>query len=225
MSEAYLPCEELDCPDARFSVIWLHGLGADGYDFVPVVPELRLPDSLRVRFVFPHAPQRPVTINGGYVMRAWYDILETGNLSRRLDEATIVESVAQIHALIRREISRGIPAERIVLIGFSQGGLVALTAGLSLAERLAGIVALSTYWPTMQEPALQVAPGSTSIPVFQAHGEFDPVVGLPLGRAAYERLVSLGQTVEWHDYMMEHEVCREQLRDLSLWLQARFSAV
>ncbi|WP_137939104.1 carboxylesterase [Chitinivorax sp. B] len=219
MSTLDLPCVEIDHPDARHSIIWLHGLGDDGHGFAPIVPVLRLPADAAVRFVFPHAPMRPVTINAGYVMRAWYDILEIGDLNRRLDETNIVESVAAVHRLIQCEIDRGILANHIVLAGFSQGGLIALNAGLSFAQRLAGIVALSTYWPEAETPVLAPHPQQASLPIFCAHGDFDTVVNPNLGQAVRARLQSLGYQTTAYRYDMGHEVCQDEILDLSDWLQ------
>jgi phospholipase/carboxylesterase len=202
---------------ADASVILFHGLGADGHDFESMVPELRLPASPSVRFVFPHAPLRPVTINGSMRMRAWYDI--TG-LDRRSiqDESGIRESAASADALVRREQQRGIAADRIVLAGFSQGGAIALFAGLRQPARLAGILALSTYLPLAETLAAEAHPASVAVPIFLAHGTFDPVVPLALGEGARERLASLGYDVEWHTYPMPHSLCAPEVADIREWL-------
>jgi phospholipase/carboxylesterase len=215
-------------PDPRWTVLWLHGLGADGHDFAPIVPELLLRDGNRrdwpaLRFVFPHAPQRAVTINGGMRMRAWYDIANV-DFARRADEAGIVESVAQVQALIDREAERGIPAARLLLAGFSQGGAVALAAGLQRTQPLAGLVALSTYLPMHDRAAALVTPQALSQPVFMAHGLQDPVVPFAAGQYSAGALRSLGFDVDWHRYAMPHSVCAEEVRDLGDWLAQRFAA-
>ena len=210
--------------DPRWSVIWLHGLGADGNDFVPILPELVRRDWPALRFVFPHATQRAVTINGGMRMRAWYDIADA-DLRNRADMAGVRESVAQVEALIAREAERGIPASRILLAGFSQGGAVALSAGLARTEALAGLVALSTYLPGLGgADAPQPTPAARSQPVFMAHGQFDPVVPMFAGQASAQALQADGMRVEWHAYPMAHQVSAEEIRDLGEWLAARFSA-
>ncbi|MBB5019703.1 phospholipase/carboxylesterase [Chitinivorax tropicus] len=223
MTQPTLPFVELGPATPHHTIIWLHGLGDDGHGFAPIVPELKLPADQAIRFVFPHAPMRAVTINGGYVMRAWYDILEIGDLSRKLDEANIVESVQAIHQLIDAEISRGVPPSRILLAGFSQGGLIALSAGLTYREPLAGLIALSTYWPDMQHPSLAPDPTHRAVPIFCAHGEVDTVVRPELGHAAFNRLRTAGYTATWHAYDMGHEVCWDEIHDLSAWIQARFA--
>ncbi|MGA0867408.1 MAG: alpha/beta hydrolase [Planctomycetota bacterium] len=214
-----LPCVEIEPKGgARAAVIWMHGLGADGHDFEPIVPELRLPADLGVRFVFPHAPQIPVTLNGGYVMPAWYDIAEI-DLRRRHDEAGIRASHARIEALIARERSRGIPSERIVLAGFSQGGAMAVFTGLRHAERLAGIVALSTYLVCEDSLDAERSPANATCPVFQAHGTHDPMVGLDRGEALREALVARGHVVDFHAYPMQHQVCWEEIQEISSFFQ------
>jgi phospholipase/carboxylesterase len=207
-------------PDA--AVIWLHGLGADGSDFVPVVDELGL-DGLSVRFVFPHAPTRPVTINGGYLMRAWYDIAYE-DLSQGEDEAGLRESQAAVDALIAREVQRGVSTPRIVLAGFSQGGAIALQAGLRHPQQLAGIVALSTYLPLPNLLAGERNAANAGTPVLMAHGTDDPIVPLALARASQARLSELGYAVEWHTYRMPHSVCLEEIASIGTFLRARLSA-
>ena len=199
------------------SVIWLHGLGADGNDFVPVVPQLNLPENYATRFVFPTAPSIPVTINNGYVMPAWYDILRLDNV-RSIDEAGLRESAAKTQALIRREIDRGVACERIVLAGFSQGGAVAFEAGLSFDRRLGGIIALSTYFPTADSVAMQ--PAQQGLPVLVCHGLMDPMVPEILGRAAMESLEEKGLTPEYHTYPMAHEVCMPEIERIGLWIRS-----
>jgi len=207
--------ESAPSPDA--AVIWLHGLGADGHDFEPVVPQLRLPRELRVRFVFPHAPVRPVTINMGMSMRAWYDILQLGG--GREDEAGIRASQALLEALIARERRRGVLAQRIVLAGFSQGGAIALHTGLRHAERLAGILALSTYLPLAGAVAAEQSALCGELPIFMAHGSVDDMI--PIDRARQSRLAleRLGCKVEWREYPMPHAVCGEEIADIADWLR------
>lgn len=205
-------------PQPRHSVIWLHGLGADGHDFEPIVPELVKPRWPSLRFVFPHAPVRPITVNGGMRMRGWYDIhgLELMAIE---DEAGILASVAEVERLLARERQRGVDSHRILLAGFSQGGAVALAAGLTQPERLAGIVALSTYLPIAAQVAARRAPIQAGLPVFVGHGAVDPIVPQALGLAARQRLQDWGHTVEWHSYGMPHSVCAEEIRDLSGWME------
>jgi phospholipase/carboxylesterase len=209
---------EIETGDApRASVIVLHGLGADGHDFVPIAQELDLSAVGPVRFVFPHAPMRPVTINAGYVMRAWYDIL--GNeLQRQEDEAGLRASQMEIEALIERERQRGIEASRIVLMGFSQGCAVALLAGLRHRERLAGIAGLSGYLPLAATTAAERSAANADMPVFLAHGRLDPIVVFARGAASRDALRALGHEVDWHEYPMEHSVCMEEITDLNRWL-------
>jgi phospholipase/carboxylesterase len=217
----------LDCietstrPDPRYSIIWLHGLGADGHDFAPIVPELVRPHWPGLRFVFPHAPTMPVTINGGMRMRAWYDILGVDFTQRREDEAGVRRSIAEVEALIAREVERGIPAERILLAGFSQGGAITLATGLRRIQPLLGLVALSTYVPLGEASALESTASGRGIPVFMAHGQHDPVVPHPAGLRSAAFLRQLGVQVDWHDYPMQHAVCAEEIRDLAQWLEAR----
>ncbi len=204
-------------PNPRASIIVLHGLGADGNDFVPFAQELRLGAVGPVRFVFPHAPTRPVTLNGGYVMRAWYDILGT-DLARREDEAGLRESQASIEALIAREVARGIPASKIVLAGFSQGCAMTLMTGLRQAEPLAGLAGLSGYLPLAATTAQERRPASLPVPIFLAHGRSDPMIALARATASRDALLALGHTVEWHEYPMPHSVCAEEVADLNRWL-------
>jgi len=208
-------------PNPTCSVIWLHGLGADGHDFEPIVPELRLPESLALRFVFPHAPPRPVTINGGATMRAWYDIF---SLERDgpVDEVGIRDSAAILNALIAREQERGIDAGRIVVAGFSQGGAIALHAALRYPERLAGLMALSTYLPLTSSFNAEVVDNAAAVnqdlPIFMAHGSFDPMLPMQMGRSSADLLLAAEFTVEWHDYPMAHAVCAEEIEDIREWL-------
>jgi phospholipase/carboxylesterase len=218
-----LECVELETgPSPGAAVVWLHGLGADGHDFPPVVPELDLPPSLPIRFVFPHAPMRPVTINMGMVMRAWYDV-RAANGVRQEDEAGVRESQRQIDALIARERERGIASGRIALIGFSQGGAMTLHTGLRYPERLAGIAALSCGLPLAATVAAEASPANRDTPIFVAHGRFDELVPPARGRQAVETLTKLGYSVSWHEYPMPHSVCAEEIADLSKWLQTVLS--
>ena len=204
-------------PNPTATLIVLHGLGADGNDFVPIARELDLRPVGPLRFVFPHAPVRRVTINGGAPMRAWYDVLGA-DLERREDEAGLRASLADVDALIVRERSRGIAASRIVLMGFSQGGAMALLTGLRHAERLAGIVGLSGYLPLAATLAAERSAPNHDVPIFLAHGRQDPLVAYPRGVATRDALVALGHAVEWHDYAMPHSVCAEEIADLNRWL-------
>ena len=204
-------------PNPGASIIILHGLGADGNDFAPIAHELDLAGVGPVRFVFPSAPTRPVTINGGYVMRAWYDILGT-DLARREDEAGLRASHAQVEALIGRECARGIPASRIVLAGFSQGCAMALLTGLRHAERLAGVAGLSGYLPLAATLAAERSAPNHDVPIFLAHGRQDPVIPMARAVASREALQALGYSVEWHDYPMPHSVCAPEIVDLNRWL-------
>ncbi|MDJ0748751.1 MAG: dienelactone hydrolase family protein [Woeseiaceae bacterium] len=197
------------------SVIWLHGLGADGHDFEPIVPELQLPGDLPIRFVFPHAPVRPVTINGGMAMRAWYDIVSL-DAEGRADAAGVTESTAIVEALIAREIERGVAPDRIVIAGFSMGGAIVINTALHTAHRLAGLMALSTYIPIPS--AVDSSTGSRDIPVFMAHGTFDPMLPLQWGQLSAQKLQESGFNIEWHDYAMAHAVCPDEIRDIREWL-------
>jgi phospholipase/carboxylesterase len=202
---------------ADAAVVWMHGLGADGHDFESLVPELKLGPSPAIRFVFPHAPVRPVTINGGHRMRAWYDV---AGFDRRApqDESGIRESAEAIGALVTRERERGIAANRIVVAGFSQGGAMALYTALRWPERLGAIVALSTYLPLADTLRGELHPANASLPVFMAHGQFDSVLPQRLGEATRDTLQSLGCPVEWHSYPMPHSVCLEEVADLRRFL-------
>ena len=203
------------------SIIWMHGLGADGNDFVPIVQELDLTGMPSIRFVFPHAPMRAVTINNGYVMRAWYDV-SLANLegnSRRADENGVRSSQTAIGSLIEREVARGVASAKVVLAGFSQGGAIALQTGLRYPQRLSGIMALSTYLPLAESLPQEAAAANASTPVFMAHGTQDPIVPHAMGLGSRELLGKMGYSVEWHDYPMQHSVCPEELRDLSAWLR------
>ena len=199
------------------TVIWLHGLGADGWDFVPIVRELPLPESLALRFIFPHAPERAVTINNGMQMRAWYDIA-MNDIARLPDERGIRESQAQVEELVARERSRGVDAARIVLAGFSQGGAIALQAGLRHANRLGGIVALSTYLALQDSLPAEAAAANRATPIFMAHGTEDPIVPLTLAESSKAALRANGYEVEWHTWPMPHAVCGEEIQALAEFL-------
>jgi len=218
MTAELLPSIELETgPRPTAAVIWLHGLGADGNDFVPIVNEMRLPPSLPIRFVFPHAPVRPVTLNNGFRMRAWYD-LSAGDITNRADVAGVLDSQAHIEALIAREKSRGIDARRIILAGFSQGGVIALYTGVRHAERLAGIVALSTYVVLPDRLAEEGSAANRDVPIFMAHGTSDPMVRLEWGEAGRRALVAAGFAVEWHTYPMPHSVVWEEIEAVSAFI-------
>ncbi len=210
--------------DPRWSVLWLHGLGADGNDFVPIVPELLRPDWPALRFVFPHAPVRPVTINGGMPMRAWYDIRDM-DLANRADAQGVDESVAQVEALVAREAERGVPASRVLLAGFSQGGAITLAAGVRRREPLAGLIALSTYLPLGPATLQSMLPEARTQPIFMAHGLHDPVVPYSAGKRSRDALCNAGFTLSWNAYPMAHQVCAEEIAALSAWMSSRFAAV
>lgn len=212
----------------QHSIIWLHGLGADGEDFVPIAEEMQLP--VAVRYIFPHAPMRPVTINGGYVMRAWYDILTSAasadiaaSIGRNEDAEGIRESQVEIEKLIAVERQRGVPARNIYLAGFSQGGAVVLHTGLRHKETLGGMLALSTYLPLKQTLAADAAAVAKSVPIFMAHGQFDPVVPFAFGRASADVLLEQGYALEWHSYAMPHSVCPEEISDIEQWLSQKLA--
>ena len=205
-------------PNPTVSIIWMHGLGADGNDFVPLVKELDLHGCPAIRFIFPSAGTMPVTINNGYVMRAWYDIREN-DLVRREDEAGLRASQAQIEALIAREKARGIPASRIILAGFSQGCAMTLQTGLRHAEPLAGLMCLSGYLPLADKTALERTPASLDTPIFMAHGTADPVVPIARAQQSRDLLAGMGYKVEWHEYMMQHSLCQEEIDAIGAWLK------
>jgi phospholipase/carboxylesterase len=205
--------------DPRHAVIWLHGLGADGHDFEPVVKAMDLEGLPPLRFVFPHAPTRPVTINGGYVMRAWYDIVSTDFSQRREDPQGVRDSAVQLGLMMARENARGVPDCQIILAGFSQGGAVALHAGLRHPQRLAGILALSTYLPLPDTLADEADEANRNIPIFMAHGESDPVIPFDFARESRDLLEAAGYTLEWHEYIADHSVVMEELRDIEVWLR------
>ena len=205
-----------------WSVVWLHGLGADGNDFVPIVPELLGPDWPAIRFVFPHAPVRAVTINGGAQMRAWYDIRDM-DLANRADAEGVDQSIAQVEALIAREHERGVPPARVLLAGFSQGGAVALAAGIRRREPLAGLIALSTYLPLGAATLQPLTAEARTQPVFMAHGLHDPVVPYSGGKRSRDALRDAGFEVDWHAWPMAHQVCAEEIGALSAWMARRLA--
>ncbi|SER15288.1 phospholipase/carboxylesterase [Nitrosomonas sp. Nm51] len=205
-------------PNPAYVVIWLHGLGADGNDFVPIIDELKLSSQKGIRFLFPHAPMRPVTINNGYVMRAWYDIYGA-RIDSEEDEAGIRDAQKAIDALIDHEIQRGIAARNIVLAGFSQGGAIALQAGLRQKNQLAGIMALSSYLPLACYLADEAHSANAAIPILMAHGTFDPIVPISLAVVSRDGLRNADYALEWHEYPMEHTVCMQEINDIDCWLQ------
>jgi len=216
-----LPCVEIEPRKrATCAVVWLHGLGADGHDFAPIVPHLDLDPALPVRFVFPHAPRIPVGINMGMVMPAWYDI-RGPDLRQGQDEEGIRRSAAQVTALLEREIERGVPSRNIVLAGFSQGGAMAVHVGLRHVQPLAGLIALSTYAVLGETIEVELSSANRGIAVFQAHGTEDPMVPFRRGEDLHRRLVELGCDVAWKTYPMQHEVCMEQIADIGAWLRTR----
>jgi len=202
-------------PDA--AVVWMHGLGADGHDFEPIVPELRLPATTRIRFIFPHAPLRPVTINQGHVMRAWYDIRALAGV-RREDEAGVRQSARQVEALLARERQRGIAPGRIVVAGFSQGGAMALHVGLRHPDRLAGILALSCYLPIANTLDTELSPANRDVPIFWAHGLHDPMIPQAMAEQGRAQLGELGYQIDWHQYPIPHSVSAEEIADVARWL-------
>lgn len=207
----------------RASLIWLHGLGADGHDFEPLIPQLGIVETLGVRVVLPHAPHRPVTINGGMAMPAWYDI-KAADFKRGQDSEGIYESDQQLRALIRREVDSGIPAEHIILAGFSQGGAIVLHTGLRYPQPLAGILALSTYVPLADTLATEAVAANDRVPILMAHGMQDPVVPVQLALQSRDLLEQLGYNVNWHSYPMQHALCPEEISDVRVWLLQRLGA-
>lgn len=220
-----LSCVEINpSAPAVGSVIWLHGLGADGNDFVPIVPEFRLPVDLPIRFVFPHAPLRSVTLNNGYVMRAWFDIRALDkNITQGVDQKGILESVKSIEQLIEKEIQRGIPSEKIILSGFSQGSVIALITGLCYPKKLGGILALSGFLPGTEQLIAATSEANRSIPIFLAHGIEDTVIPHALGQVTYSFLKKHNYPVSWHSYRMAHSVCPDEIHDIARWLTKEIS--
>jgi phospholipase/carboxylesterase len=218
-----LPTSEIEThANPRHAVIWLHGLGADGHDFEPIVPELVDPAWPALRFVFPHAPVRPITINGGMPMRAWYDI-SGQEIAQRQDKAGIRASIGLLGELIEREVARGVPAQNILLAGFSQGGAIVLAGGLRYTSKLCGIIALSTYLPMAEKTDAEASAANRGTPVFMAHGMLDPTISHALGEMSRDYLVQRGYAVEWHAYPMAHSVCAEEIADLKRWIGTRLA--
>lgn len=224
MNVSMLSFVKIDSPmPHQASVIWLHGLGASGHDFEPIVAELSLPDNLPVRFIFPHAPMRSVTINNGVVMRAWYDIFDT-QFDRKVDIDSIYQSAQMVEDLIEYEIDQGISSDRIILAGFSQGGVIALHAGLRCERQLAGILSLSAYLPTKDSLTEEQSKANRSVPIMMAHGLYDPVVPYSLGMKAKEYLSTYGYHIDWKEYSIEHSVCQEEVKDIRTWIMKVLSS-
>ena len=223
MAELLHTIERETGPNPTATLIVLHGLGADGHDFVPFMREVDLGAAGPVRWIFPNAPERPVTLNGGHVMRAWYDIFGLDTREWREDDAGLRASQAQVEALIAREKQRGVPASRIVLAGFSQGCAMTLMCGLRHDERLAGLVGMSGYLPLAAKSAAERHPANADVPIFMAHGTQDPVIPMARARQSKDVLVQMGHDVDWHEYGMAHSVCGEEVVDLRRWLLARLA--
>ena len=209
--------------DPKGTIIWMHGLGADCWDFVSIVKELGLPADLPLRFIFPQAPSRPITINNGQIMPGWYDISMT-ELQRKPDEAGVRQSQAAIEELIAREIGRGVAANKIILAGFSQGGAIALQTGLRYREALGGIMALSTYLTLDDSLAAEATIANADIPIFMAHGTEDQLIPLALAQSSRTKMAARGYKIEWHEYPMPHSVCMEEIEEIGVWIQARFKS-
>lgn len=205
----------------QYSIIWMHGLGADGHDFESIVPELDLPEEHGIGFIFPHAPIQAVTINGGMEMRSWYDILEM-SFVRQVDQQGISQSSAAIEQLILKELDKGIASENILLAGFSQGGVIALHTGLRYTKKLAGILALSTYLPTLDLIKMEASKENRAIPIFMAHGTMDPVVDIQIGKQAFQELKQLNYPISWNEYAMQHSVCYEEIQAISKFINNVF---
>ena len=209
--------------DPKGTIIWMHGLGADCWDFVSIVKELGLPSDLPLRFIFPQAPSRPITINNGQIMPGWYDI-SMAELQRKPDEAGVRQSQAAIDELIAREIGRGVPADKIILAGFSQGGAIALQTGLRYREALGGIMALSTYLTLDDSLAAEATIANANIPIFMAHGSEDQLIPLALAQSSRDKMAARGYKIDWHEYPMPHSVCMEEIGEIGVWIQARFKS-
>ncbi|PSU00358.1 carboxylesterase [Photobacterium iliopiscarium] len=221
MNITYLPCVEVEpTVEATASVIWLHGLGSNGHDFEALLPELQLPADMPIRFIFPHAASIPVTINGGVVMPAWYDIISL-DVARKLNVEQLIDSAQSVIDLVEREISRGIASERIILAGFSQGGAVVYHAALSYSKPLAGLLTLSTYFPTAN--IIQYSESNRQLPIEIMHGRYDPVVVPKLGEMARDDLIAADYHPQWRTYPMEHQVCMPEIQDIAQWITARLS--
>ena len=218
-----LPGVEIEtAPNPRHTVIWLHGLGADGHDFEPIVPELVDRGWPGLRFVFPHAPMRPISINGGMRMRAWYDISGM-EIAQRQDEKGLRESMGLLDELIEHEVARGIASENILLAGFSQGGAIVLAGGIRYPRPLAGIIALSTYLPIAEKTDAEKSAANRATPIFLAHGMLDPTIPHALGEMSRAYLEQRGYSVDWHPYPMAHQVCAEEIADLRRWIGGRLA--
>ena len=221
MNITYLPCVEVEpTVEATASVIWLHGLGSNGHDFEALLPELQLPADMPIRFIFPHAASIPVTINGGVVMPAWYDIISL-DVARKLNVEQLIDSAQSVIDLVEREINRGIASERIILAGFSQGGAVVYHAALSYSKPLAGLLTLSTYFPTAN--IIQYSESNRQLPIEIMHGRYDPVVVPKLGEMARDDLIVAGYQPQWRTYSMEHQVCMPEIQDIAQWITTRLS--
>ena len=219
MNSDLLDCIEINpSGEPTATIIWLHGLGADGHDFEAIVPELRLPESLPVRYVFPHAPERSITINAGLRMRAWFDILDLKHRADSVDMDQFLESGDMLRDLINHELKSGMPSDRILLAGFSQGGAIVLHTGLQFQKHLAGILAMSMHLPTIHNLATELISANRKIPIMMAHGQMDPVI--PVGRAIETRqeLTRMGYAVRWHEYPMQHTVCADEIQEIRSWL-------
>ncbi len=218
----FLPCIEIE-PEkiAQHTIIWMHGLGADGNDFVPIIEPLSLPSTLPIRFVFPHAPVMPITVQQGYQMRAWYDIRSFSMGEEWVDQQGIAQSVVAINQLIAKEIQRGIPPANIILAGFSQGAVMTLTTGLQYPQSLGGLIALSGYLPLAHEVVQRAHPANINTPIFMAHGTEDNIVPFALGKLSCAVLKKAGCSVSWHAYQMAHSVCPEEIAEVSHWIQER----
>jgi phospholipase/carboxylesterase len=219
LNSAGLNCIEVNPSGSpAATIIWLHGLGADGHDFEAIVPELRLPAALPVRFVFPHAPRRSVTINAGMVMRAWFDIFDLNLNANSVDKAQFLESVELLETLIENELRSGPASDRIVLAGFSQGDAIVLQAGLHFQKPLAGILAMSMHLPTLGDRSAALSPANRQVPIMIAHGQADPVIPLAKAIETRQELFRLGYAVSWHEYPMAHSVCAQEIADIRAWL-------
>ncbi|MFV2060827.1 MAG: alpha/beta hydrolase [Gammaproteobacteria bacterium] len=219
MTQTLLPHIKTGSDDAEFSVIWMHGLGADGYDFEPIIPELGLSDNYKIRFILPHAPTQAVTINGGMEMPSWYDILDSAKIDAQQDTKGIHQAADYIKAFINNEIAQGIPAKNIFLVGFSQGGVVALQTGLRYPEKLAGILALSTYLPLPDTLPSELNAANKDTPLMMTHGLYDQVIPIAIGQHSRDLIEQAGVKIEWHEYPMEHAVIPEEIEDMSKWFK------
>lgn len=223
MTQTLLPHLKIGPDKVNYTVIWLHGLGADGYDFESIIPELGLSDHYKIRFILPHAPTQAVTVNAGMEMPAWYDILDSAKIDAQQDSKGIHRAAEYINAFIENEISQGIPSENIFLAGFSQGGVIALQTGLRYPKKLAGILALSTYLPLPDTLSSELSSANNTVPIMMTHGQFDPVIPIAIGKYSCELLEKQGLKVQWHEYPMEHAVIPDEIEDISRWFKERIS--